>query len=105
MKRVVLAGLLSLVAISAAFAAPRGINISNDVRAKISADVAKQTPATQAKYTWRRGRKIDDGVALQDVPAAWGKDMTKYKYFYTGNQVWFIDPATRRAMDVIKVTR
>lgn len=105
MKRVVLAGLVSLVAVSTAFAAARsGINMPNDLRAKISADVVKQKP-TAGKTGWRRGRKIDDGVELKDIPADWGKDITKYKYIYTGNQVWFVDPASRRAIDVIKVSR
>jgi Protein of unknown function (DUF1236). len=105
MKRAVLASLLIVASISAAFPAKRSsINISDETRTKISADVAKQKPTSQTTK-WKRGRKIEDNAELLDVPADWGKDLTKYKYFYTGERVWFIEPESRRAIDVIKVTR
>ena len=105
MKRFILAGLLVAISASMALSAPRkGINMPDELRTKISADVAKQQAVTPISK-WKRGSKIEDNAVLLDVPGTWGKDLTKYKYIYTENRVWFIDPTSRKAVDVIKVTR
>jgi hypothetical protein len=106
MKRLFLAGLLAFAFISTPASAGRDkIKMPNELRAKISAYVVQKqiTPAT-LKSKVRRGRKMEDGVQLLDVPVEWGADLAKYKYVYGQNRVMFIEPGSRTIVDVIKAT-
>lgn len=107
MKRLFLAGLLAIAFISTPASAARRdkIPMPNELRAKISAYVAqkKLTPVT-FKTQVRRGRKLEDGVELLDIPADWGANLGKYKFVYSDNRILFVEPGTRKVFDVIKAT-
>lgn len=105
MKRFVIASLLVAASLTSAHADKSIVPVTKDQRAIIANYVTqhKLTPATIQKT--KRGAKIATTVALTDVPAEWGADLTKYKYIYTNDKILFINPESRVLVDSIKSTK
>ena len=47
------------------------------------------------------GATIPDDVELAPVPEIWGRSFRPYYYAYTGEDVIFVDPSSRRVVEVI----
>ncbi len=48
------------------------------------------------------GSTMSPNVDLNDFPAKWGDIGTKYRYVYSNNNVYLVDPGSRRVVDVIE---
>src|SRR4029078_2253431 len=44
------------------------------------------------------GATLPADVDMQAVPSAWGPSVSKYRYVYSNNSVYFVDPANRRVV-------
>ena len=103
MKRSVLAGLaaLALFAGSQSFAQSVGasIDLAPDQRTKIKEYVVKQkvSPIT-VKERIAVGTKLPADVELRPVPSDWGPSVSKYRYVYSDNRVYFVEPSSREVI-------
>jgi Protein of unknown function (DUF1236) len=41
-------------------------------------------------------------VELQTVPTAWGPRLAKYRYVYSGDHVYLVEPSGRRVIQIIE---
>ncbi len=101
MKRHLLAGIAATVLFAggSAFAQSVTIELSPQQRTTIQEYVVKEKvrPVTvQERITV--GATLPAGVELRTVPSAWGPSVSKYRYIYHDNHVYFVDPANRRVI-------
>ena len=47
------------------------------------------------------GQSVPDEVELSVVPQQWGPGMTNYRYIYTDDRVYLVEPSSRRIIQVI----
>jgi hypothetical protein len=47
------------------------------------------------------GATLPADVELAPVPETWGPTFRSYRYVYTGDDVVFVDPSSRRVMQII----
>ena len=48
------------------------------------------------------GEPLAQEVELQPVPQEWGPQVRQYRYVYADDHVAFVDPGTRRVVEVIE---
>jgi len=48
------------------------------------------------------GAKLPADVELRTVPAEWGPSVSKYRYIYSDNRVYFVEPSTREVITVLE---
>ena len=48
------------------------------------------------------GSTLPDDVELAPVPEAWGPDLRTYRYVYGDDRIFFVDPSSRRVVQVIE---
>jgi len=48
------------------------------------------------------GAKIPANVELRTVPSGWGPSVAKYRYIYSDNHVYFVEPSSREVVSVIE---
>ena len=104
MKRQVLIGAtaLALVFGGQALAQSVTVELAPDQRTRIKEYVVKEKvkPVT-VKERISVGATLPADVELQAVPSAWGPSVSKYRYVYSNNSVYFVDPANRRVITTI----
>jgi len=105
MKRHVLIGATALAVVlgGQAFAQSVAVEIAPDQRTRIKEYVIKEKgkPVT-VKERISVGATLPADVELQAVPSAWGPSVSKYRYVYSNNSVYFVDPANRRVITTIE---
>ena len=115
MKRSVLAGLSALALLAAGQAygqgagvsvgpggVSAGISLAPEQRTTIKQYVVKQKVApVTVKERLAVGTKVPAEVELQSVPADWGPTVTKYRYVYSDNHVYLVEPSNRTVVQVI----
>ena len=47
------------------------------------------------------GATLPADVELRTVAADWGPSVSKYRYVYSGNNIYFVEPSTRQVVTVI----
>ena len=47
------------------------------------------------------GSPVPAGVELYTAPAEWGPSVSGYRYVYSNNNVYFVEPSTREVVQVI----
>lgn len=47
------------------------------------------------------GRPVPADVELVAVPSEWGPNVMSYRYVYSGNQIYFVDPTNRMVVQAI----
>ena len=104
MKRALIAGIAAsaLWFSGQAIAQSVSVEINPEQRTKIKQYVVKQKvkPVTvQEKIAI--GATLPATVQLQSVPADWGPSVTKYRYVYSDNHIYFVEPSSRRVVHVI----
>src|SRR4029077_19887879 len=60
----------------------------------------KVAPAT-LKEKVNVGAPLPADGRLRAVPAEWGPGGSKYRYFYSDNHVYFVEPSTRKVVTVV----
>ncbi len=79
-----------------------GISFEPEQRTRIKEYVVKERVApVRIKERVAVGAKVPADVELRTVPAEWGPSVTKYRYFYSDNHVYFVEPSTREVVQVI----
>jgi hypothetical protein len=47
------------------------------------------------------GTTLPADVELATVPSEWGPSFTKYRYVYSDNHVYFVEPSSRKVVTVV----
>jgi Protein of unknown function (DUF1236) len=99
MKRLVVAAATTLALTIAGQALAQDVVLEPAQRTKIKEYVVKEKvkPVT-VKERISVGTTLPADVTLVPVPSDWGPGVTKYRYVYSGDHVYFVDPATRRVV-------
>src|SRR3954447_14484156 len=104
MKRSLVAGVTALTFVLAgqAFAQSVAVEIAPEQRTRIKEYVVKEKvkPVT-VKERISVGATLPAGVELRSVPSDWGPAVSKYRYVYSDDHVYFVDPANRRVVTTI----
>jgi hypothetical protein len=104
MKRTVMAGAaaLSLFMAGHALAQSVAVEIAPEQRTRIKEYVVKEKvkPVT-VKERISVGATLPADVELRSVPSDWGPAVSKYRYVYSDDHVYFVDPANRRVVTTI----
>ena len=104
MKRDLLAGVAALVlfAGSQALAQAVAIDLAPEQRTTIKQYVVKEkVPAVTVKERITVGATLPANVELRTVPGTWGPSVSKYRYVYADNHVYFVDPSSRKVVHVL----
>jgi hypothetical protein len=49
----------------------------------------------------RVGTRLPANVELRAVPAEWGPSVSRYRYVYSDDHVYFVDPGSREVVHVL----
>ncbi len=110
MKRaLVIASALAVLAGSQAFAQTVGVRSGSTVviepeqRTHIREYITKEKVApVRVEKRITVGEELPATVELRPVPQAWGPSLTKYKYIYSDNHVYLVEPSDRKVMQEIE---
>ena len=110
MKRVLMAAsVLALFAGTQALAQTVGVGpaetvvIEPEQRTVIRDYVVKERVApVMVKERVSVGARLPADVELRTVPTAWGPKLTKYRYFYSDNHVYLVEPSNRTIVQIIE---
>jgi hypothetical protein len=104
MKRYLLAGATAMAVVFAgqALAQSVAVEIAPEQRTRIKEYVVKEKvkPIT-VKERISVGATLPAEVELQAVPSAWGPTFSKYRYVYSDNHVYFVEPSSRKVVTVV----
>ena len=109
--RTILAGAvvaLALGASSPCFAQGAGgagsdINIATEQRNRIKDYVVRERVApVTVRERMAVGTRLPADVELRTVPADWGPSVSRYRYIYSNDQVYFVEPSSREVVHVIE---
>lgn len=103
MKHTLLAGAAALVVISnPALAQSVAVEINPAQRAQIKNYVVQQKVApVRVNESILLGNTVPAGVELQPV-AGWGPTVSRYRYVYADNRIYFVDPSSRRVVRIVE---
>ena len=102
MNRIVLAGAIALALVGSAFAQSATITIAPEHRTKIKTYVTeKKVKAVTLKEKVTVGAVLPADVELVATPSDWGPDVVKYRYVYSGSQIYLVEPSSRKVVQVI----
>ena len=89
-----------------AFAQSVAVELAPDQRTRIKEHVVKEKvkPVT-VKERISVGATLPADVELRTVPSDWGLSVSKYRYIYSDNNVYFVDPTSRRVALICSVTK
>jgi len=73
-----------------------GITFAPEQRTHIREYVTRERVAPlTVKERIRVGSRLPADVELRSVPADWGPSVSKYRYVYSNDRVYFVEPSTR----------
>ena len=117
MRNIVLAGVAALIIVAPMEAGAQGVGVGVNVGTTgIGAGItfAPEQRTRIKEYVVRErvapvpvieriavGAKLPADVELRTVPADWGPSATKYRYVYSDNHVYLVEPSTREVVTVI----
>src|SRR6188474_2769454 len=114
MKRMVFAAgvaALSLIASGQSFAqgvgvqvgpVGAGITFAPEQRTRIKEYVVKERVApVTVRERIAVGTRLPADVELRAVPSDWGPSVSRYRYIYSGDNVYFVEPSSREIVHVI----
>ncbi len=80
-----------------------GISFAPEQRTRIKEYVVQERVApVTVRERVTVGARLPADVELRTVPAEWGPSVSKYRYIYSGNQVYFVEPSTREVVTVVE---
>lgn len=107
MKKIVIA-LATVGALSAAVPAFAqstvgvGVTFAPEQRTRIKEYVVKERVApVTIKERVTVGGRLPADVELRAVPTEWGPSVSKYRYVYSDNHVYFVEPSSREVVHVL----
>jgi hypothetical protein len=76
-----------------------GITFAPEQRTHIREYVTRERVApVRVKERLAVGTRLPADVELRTVPADWGPSVTKYRYVYSNDRVYFVEPSTREVV-------
>src|SRR5205809_8135703 len=79
-----------------------GITFAPEQRTRIKEYVVKERVApVTVRERISVGAKLPAEVELRAVPSDWGPSVSKYRYVYSDNHVYFVEPSSREIVHVI----
>lgn len=79
-----------------------GITFAPEQRTRIKEYVVKERVApVTVKERVTVGATLPADVELRAVPSDWGPSVSRYRYFYSDNNVYFVEPDSRRIVHVL----
>jgi len=79
------------------------IAVAPEERTRIKEYVVKEKVAPLTiKEQLRVGGKLPAEVELRTVPTQWGPSYSKYRYVYSNDRVYFVEPSTREVVTVVE---
>ena len=79
-----------------------GISFAPEQRTRIKEYVVKErVPTATFKERVTVGGRLPADVELRTVPSDWGPSVNKYRYVYSDNRVYFVEPSSREVVHVI----
>jgi hypothetical protein len=108
MKRILLASVTVLALGTSAFAQGVGVQVgpvgagltfAPEQRTHIREYVTRERVApVTVRERISVGATLPADVELRAVPADWGPSVTRYRYVYYDNHVYFVEPSTRKVI-------
>jgi hypothetical protein len=93
---------LTLLAGGQALAQAVTVDLSPEQRTTIKQYVVKERVApVTVKERITVGATLPANVELRSVPGTWGPSVSKYRYLYSDNRVYFVEPSSRKVVHVI----
>jgi hypothetical protein len=77
-----------------------GITFSPQQRTVVREYVQRQRPV-EFRERVTVGTTLPADVEIQEVPDAWGPSVSRYRYVYSGGNVYFVEPSSRRVIHVL----
>jgi Protein of unknown function (DUF1236) len=78
------------------------VRIEPEQRTRIRSYVTeRRIPPARIRERVRVGAVVDEDVELMAVPEDWGPDLRRYRYVYYDDNVYLIEPSSRRVVHVI----
>jgi hypothetical protein len=74
-----------------------GITFAPEQRTQIREYVVRQRVAPVRERV-TVGTRLPADVELRTVPSDWGPSVTRYRYVYANDNVYFVDPSTREVV-------
>jgi hypothetical protein len=79
-----------------------GINFEPEQRTRIREYVVKERVApVTVRERVAVGARLPADVELRTVPSDWGPNVSKYRYVYSDNRVYFVEPSSREVVHVL----
>jgi hypothetical protein len=79
-----------------------GISFAPEQRTRIKEYVVKERVApVTVRERVAVGTRLPADVELRTVPSDWGPSVSKYRYVYSDNRVYFVEPASREVVHVL----
>jgi hypothetical protein len=78
-----------------------GIDFSPEQRTVVREYVKRERPVTIREQV-TVGATLPEDVEIRSAPAEWGPAASKYRYVYSGDRVYFVEPSTRRVIQVVE---
>jgi len=79
-----------------------GITFAPEQRTRIKEYVVKERVApVTVRERIAVGTRLPADVELRAVPSDWGPSVSRYRYIYSGDNVYFVEPSSREIVHVI----
>jgi hypothetical protein len=79
-----------------------GISFAPEQRTRIKEYVVKERVApVTVRERVAVGTRLPADVELRTVPSDWGPSVSKYRYVYSDNRVYFVEPSSREVVHVL----
>jgi len=79
-----------------------GISFAPEQRTRIRDYVVKERVApVTVRERLSVGTRLPADVELRAVPAEWGPSVAKYRYVYSDNHVYFVEPSSREVVYIM----
>ena len=108
-KAVIVASAIAVLGVSQAFAQTVGVRAGDTVviepeqRTTIKQYIVKEKVApVRVEKRITVGEELPSSVELRTVPTTWGPKLSKYRYVYSDDHVYLVEPSDRRVIEVIE---
>ena len=79
-----------------------GISFAPEQRTRIREYVVKERVAPiTVRERLAVGARLPADVELRAVPSDWGPSVSRYRYIYSNDHVYFVDPSSREVVHVM----
>jgi hypothetical protein len=79
-----------------------GIGIVPEQRTRIKEYVVKERVApVTVRERLTVGARLPADVELRTVPSDWGPSVTKYRYVYSDDRIYFVEPSSREVVHIL----